>query len=137
VSFLRKLNSYSKIDFHNNLEKRSINSNVFTELKYDNLELMYFCQAFMSRLIKISFSLEQNILFHQMHDMCMCLRTASCFPKIIMNIPPLLNMRIVVVARWTLTQMFIYYVTSPFTLIAYSILLRNRALPALLIKNLW
>jgi hypothetical protein len=37
------LNSYSKIDFHNNLEKRMINSNLFTELKSDHLELTFFC----------------------------------------------------------------------------------------------
>jgi len=54
-----------------------------------------------------------------------------------MNIPQLFSMRVVVVVRWTLNKYYILftthttqYATSTDKLIAYRLLLRNRALPA-------
>ncbi|CAI6352862.1 unnamed protein product [Macrosiphum euphorbiae] len=43
---------------------------MFTELKSDHSKLSYFCQAFRSQLIEISFSLEQ--IFYYVTCACAC-----------------------------------------------------------------
>jgi len=73
------LSSYFKIDFHINLEKRLINSNLFTELKSDHLELTYFCQAFKSKLIKISLFVGTKYFISSIAMTCAC----ACEPLIV------------------------------------------------------